>query len=60
MLVDKWLQKNLVCKTVAIKLYAINHDRMSSEIKDEITAVNFLAVTTYSIAYSSKQCDVST
>ena len=53
MLVDEWLQKNLVCKTVVIKLNAINNDRMSSEIKDKITVVNFLAVTTYSIAYPS-------
>ena len=60
MLVDEWLQKNLVCKTVAIKLYAINNDRMSSEIKDKITVVNFLAVTTFSIVYQSKQCDVNT
>ena len=60
MLVDKWLQKNLVCKTVAIKLYAINNDRMSSEMKNKITVVNFLAVTTYSIAYPSGQCDVNT
>ena len=57
MLVDEWLQKNLVCKIVAIKLYAINNDRMSGEIKDQITVVNFLAVTTYSIAYPSEQCD---
>ena len=60
MLVDEWLQKNLVCKTVAIKLYAINNDSMSSEIKDKITVVNFLAVTTYSIAYPSEQCDLNT
>ena len=32
MLVDEWPQKNLVCKTVAINLYAINNDKMSSEI----------------------------
>ena len=60
MLVDEWLQKNLVCKTAAIKLYASNNDKMSSEIKDKITVVNFLAVTTYSIAYPYKQCDVNT
>ena len=54
MLVDEWLQKNLVCKTIAIKLYAINNDRMSSEIKHKISAVKFLAVTTYSIAYPSE------
>ena len=53
MLVDEWLQKNLVCKTVAIKLYAINKDRMSSEIKDKVTVANSLVVTTYSIAYPS-------
>ena len=60
MLVHEWLQKNLVGKTVAIKLYAINNDRMSREIKDKTTVVNFLAVTTYSIAYPSEQCDVNT
>ena len=60
MLVDEWLQKNLICKTVAIKLYAINNDRMGSKIKDKITVVNFLAVTTYIIAYPSEQCDVNT
>ena len=60
MLVDEWLQKNLVCKTVAIKFYAINNNRMSSEIKHKITVVNFLAVTTYSIAYPSEQCDLNT
>ena len=54
MLVDEWLQKNLVCKTVAIKLYAINNDRMSSEMKDKITVVNFLTVTTFNIAYLSE------
>ena len=54
MLVDEWLQKDLVCKTVAIKLYAINKDRMSNEIKDKITVVNSLAVTIYSIAYPSE------
>ena len=59
MLVDERLQKNLVCKTVAIKLYAINKERMSREIKDKITAVNFLAVPTYSTAYLSKQCDLN-
>ena len=60
MLVDEWLQKNLVCKTVTIKLYAINNDRMSSEIKNKISVVNFLAVTTYSIAYPSEQCNLNT
>ena len=60
MLVDEWLQKNLVCKTVAIKLYAINNNIISREIKDKITLVNFLAVTTCSIAYQSEQCDVNT
>ena len=55
MLVDEWLQKNLVCKTVAIKLYSINNNRMSSEIKDKIFVENSLAVTTYSIAYPSEQ-----
>ena len=59
MLVDEWLQKNLVCKTVAINLYAINNDKMSSEIKDKITVVNFLAVTTYSITHPSEQCDLN-
>ena len=59
MLVDEWLQKNLVCKTVAIKLYATNNDRMSSGIKEKNTVVNFLAVATYSIAYLSEQCDVN-
>ena len=54
MLVDKWLQKNLVCKRVAIKLYAINDNRISSEVKDKNTLVNFLAVTTYTIAYPSE------
>ena len=60
MLVDEWLQRNFVCKTVAIKLYAIKNDRMSREIKDKITVVNFLAVTAYSIAYLTEQCDVHT
>ena len=60
MLVHEWLQKNLVGKTVAIKLYAINNDRMSREIKDKTSVVNFLAVTTYSIAYPSEQCNVNT
>ena len=60
MLVDEWLQKNLVCKTVAIKLFAINNVRISSEIKNKITVVNFLAVTTYSIAYPSEQYNVNT
>ena len=60
MLADEWLQKNLVCKTVAIKLYAISNNRISSEIKDKITVMNFLAVTTYSIAYPSEQCDLNT
>ena len=46
--------------TVANKLQAINTDRMNSEIKDKITVVNFLSVTTYSIAYTSKQCDLNT
>ena len=50
MLVDEWLQKNLVGKTAVIKLYAVNNNTMSSETKDKITVVNFLAVTTYSIA----------
>ena len=59
MLVDEWQQRNLVCKTVAIKLYAINNNRMSSEVKDKITLVNFLAVATYSIAYPSEQCDLN-
>ena len=54
MLVDEWLQKNLVYETVAIKLYDINNNRISSEIKDKITVVSFLAVTTYSIAYPSE------
>ena len=54
MLVSEWLKKNLVCKIIAIKLYAINNDRMSSEMKDKITVVNFLAVTAYSIAYPSE------
>ena len=60
MLVDEWLQKNLVCKTVAIKLYATNNDKMSREIIDKIFVVNFLAVITYSIAYPSEQCDLNT
>ena len=60
MLVGEWLQKNLVCKTVAIKLCAINNDRMSREITNKISVVNFLAVTTYSIAYQSEQCDLNT
>ena len=60
MLVDEWLQKDLVCKTVANKLYAINNNRMSNEIKNKITVVNFLTVTTYNIAYPSEQCDLNT
>ena len=46
--------------TVANKLQAINTDRMNSEIKDKIAVVNFLSVTTYSIAYTSEQCDLNT
>ena len=60
MLVDEWLQNNLVCKTVAIKFYAIHNNRNSSEIKDNISLVNFLSVTTYNIAYPSEQCDLKT
>ena len=60
MLVDERLQKNLVCKTVANKLQAINNHRINSERKDKITVVNFLAVTTYSIAYTSEKCDLNT
>ena len=60
MLVDEWLQKNLVCKTVTIKLYAINNDRMSSEIKDKITVMNFLAVGIYSITHPSEQFNLNT
>ena len=59
MLADEWLQKNFVYKKVAIKLYAINNNRMSSKVKDKNTLVNFLAVTTYSIAYPSEQCDLN-
>ena len=60
MLVDERLQKNLVCKTVIDKLCAINNDRMNSKIKDKTTVVNFLAVTTYSIANTFEQCDLNT
>ena len=60
MLVDELLQKNLVCKTIAITLYAIINDRMNSKMKNKIAVVNFLAATTYNIAYPSEQCDLNT
>ena len=60
MLVDELLPKNLVCKTIAITLYAIINDRMSSEMKDKITVANFLAGTVYSITYPPEQCDLNT